>query len=58
MVSICCRWMMRLSMLERQRELKGLRDRLLSKHVSGDDSHSIQRAFKLEFLTVGSGEII
>ncbi len=28
---------------------KGLRDRLLSKHISGDDSHSIQRAFKLEF---------
>jgi hypothetical protein len=24
---------------------KGLRDRLLSKHISGDDSHAIQRAF-------------
>lgn len=24
---------------------KGLRDRLLSKHISGDDNHAIQRAF-------------
>lgn len=28
---------------------KGLRDRLLSKHISGDDNHAIQRAFKDEF---------
>ncbi len=25
---------------------KGLRDRLLSKHLSGDDSHAVQRAYK------------
>jgi hypothetical protein len=29
--------------------LKGLRDRLLSKHISGDDKHAIQRAFKADF---------
>ena len=28
---------------------KGLRDRILSKHVSGDDNHAIQRAFREEF---------
>ncbi|MBI1691049.1 hypothetical protein D9Y22_20405 [Methylorubrum sp. DB1722] len=28
---------------------KGLKDRLLSKHISGDDSHAIQRAFSTEF---------
>lgn len=28
---------------------KGLRDRLLSKHVSGDDRHAVQRAFAVEF---------
>jgi hypothetical protein len=28
---------------------KGLRDRLLSKHISGDDNHAIQRAFKPDF---------
>lgn len=28
---------------------KGLRDRLLSKHVSGDDKHAIQRALAYEF---------
>ena len=28
---------------------KGLRDRLLSKHISGDDSHAIQRAFLGQF---------
>lgn len=28
---------------------KGLRDRLLSKHISGDDNHAIQRAYKLDF---------
>ncbi|MDZ7618408.1 MAG: hypothetical protein U1E05_15490 [Patescibacteria group bacterium] len=28
---------------------KGLRDRLLSKHLSGDDNHAIQRAFKATF---------
>lgn len=28
---------------------KGLRDRLLSKHISGDDGHAIQRAFANEF---------
>ena len=28
---------------------KGLRDRLLSKHISGDDSHAIQRAYEEEF---------
>ena len=28
---------------------KGLRDRLLSKHISGDDNHAIQRAFKPSF---------
>ena len=28
---------------------KGLRDRLLSKHLSGDDNHAIQRAFKESF---------
>lgn len=27
----------------------GLKDRLLSKHISGDDSHAIQRAFKEDF---------
>lgn len=27
---------------------KGLRDRLLSKHISGDDDHAIQRAYKLD----------
>lgn len=27
----------------------GLRDRLLSKHLSGDDSHAAQRAYKAEF---------
>lgn len=27
---------------------KGLKDRLTSKHISGDDSHAIQRAFKIE----------
>ncbi|MFC7706102.1 hypothetical protein ACFQXB_18125 [Plastorhodobacter daqingensis] len=28
---------------------KGLKDRLTAKHISGDDSHAIQRAFKMEF---------
>ena len=28
---------------------KGLRDRLLRKHISGDDNHAIQRAYKAEF---------
>jgi len=28
---------------------EGLRDRLLSKHLSGDDGHAIQRAYKLDF---------
>jgi len=28
---------------------KGLRDRLLSKHISGDDNHAVQRAFKEDF---------
>ncbi|MFZ2109876.1 MAG: hypothetical protein WAV18_31640 [Roseiarcus sp.] len=28
---------------------KGLRDRLLSKHISGDDSHAIQRAYLEDF---------
>ena len=28
---------------------KGLRDRILSKHLSGDDSHAIQRAFLTDF---------
>ena len=28
---------------------KGLRDRLLNKHISGDDNHAIQRAFLLDF---------
>lgn len=28
---------------------KGLRDRLLSKHMSGDDSHAIQRAYLTDF---------
>ncbi len=28
---------------------KGLRGRLLSKHLSGDDNHAIQRAFKEQF---------
>lgn len=28
---------------------KGLRDRLLSKHISGDEGHAIQRAFADEF---------
>jgi hypothetical protein len=28
---------------------KGLRDRLLSKHVSGDDSHTLQRVFAGEY---------
>lgn len=28
---------------------KGLGDRLLSKHMSGDDNHAIQRAFKPDF---------
>lgn len=28
---------------------KGLKDRLLSKHISGDDDHAIQRAYKVEF---------
>ncbi|ELB2162907.1 hypothetical protein QNZ85_004749 [Vibrio parahaemolyticus] len=27
----------------------GLRDRFLSKHLSGDDSHAIQRAYKSDF---------
>lgn len=27
----------------------GLRDRLLSKHMSGDDSHAIQRAYKTSY---------
>jgi hypothetical protein len=27
----------------------GLRDRLLNKHLSGDDKHAIQRAYLLEF---------
>ena len=27
----------------------GLRDRLLNKHLSGDDNHAIQRAYLLEF---------
>jgi hypothetical protein len=28
---------------------KGLKDRLTAKHISGDDSHAIQRAFKIEY---------
>lgn len=28
---------------------QGLRDRVLSKHVSGDDNHAIQRAYKEQF---------
>jgi hypothetical protein len=28
---------------------EGLRDRLLRKHISGDDNHAIQRAFKEDF---------
>lgn len=28
---------------------KGLKDRLLSKHLSGDDNHAVQRAFKEKF---------
>src|SRR5216683_583889 len=28
---------------------EGLRDRLLRKHISGDDNHAIQRAFKADF---------
>lgn len=28
---------------------KGLRDRLLSKHLSGDDNHAIQRAYLKDF---------
>ncbi|RYG99598.1 MAG: hypothetical protein EON58_03400 [Alphaproteobacteria bacterium] len=28
---------------------KGLRDRLLSKHLSGDDGHTLQRVFAAEF---------
>lgn len=28
---------------------KGLRDRLLSKHLSGDDNHAIQRAYLADF---------
>lgn len=28
---------------------KGLRDRLLSKHLSGDDGHTLQRVFALEY---------
>ncbi|KJC36719.1 hypothetical protein UB31_35650 [Bradyrhizobium sp. LTSP849] len=28
---------------------KGLRDRLLSKHLSGDDGHAIQRAYLVKF---------
>lgn len=28
---------------------KGLRDRLLGKHISGDDTHAIQRAFKSKY---------
>jgi len=28
---------------------KGLRDRLLNKHISGDHNHAVQRAFKDEF---------
>jgi hypothetical protein len=28
---------------------KGLRDRLLSKHLSGDDSHALQRGFAVDF---------
>lgn len=31
------------------RGAKGLKDRLLSKHLSGDDNHAIQRAFKDKF---------
>ena len=27
----------------------GLRDRLLSKHLSGDDNHALQRAYKSDF---------
>lgn len=27
----------------------GLQDRVLSKHVAGDDSHALQRAYKLEY---------
>jgi hypothetical protein len=27
----------------------GLRDRLLNKHLAGDDNHAIQRAFKADF---------
>ena len=28
---------------------EGLRDRILRKHISGDDNHAIQRAYKAEF---------
>ncbi len=35
---------------------KGLRDRLLSKHLSGDESHAIQRAFADTFPTELCGE--
>jgi hypothetical protein len=28
---------------------QGLRDRVLSKHISGDDNHAIQRAFRDQF---------
>jgi hypothetical protein len=28
---------------------KGLKDRITSKHISGDDSHAIQRALKIEY---------
>ncbi|UPK18885.1 hypothetical protein [Bradyrhizobium sp. 131] len=31
------------------RGAKGLRDRLLNKHISGDDGHAIQRAFLAQF---------
>ncbi len=27
----------------------GLRDRILSKHLSGDESHALQKSFKIEF---------
>jgi hypothetical protein len=29
--------------------LKGLRDRILSKHVSGDESHAFQKALQIDF---------
>lgn len=32
---------------------QGLRDRLLRKHVSGDDNHACQREFKEQFLDRG-----